>query len=244
MKNPARTQRKRGSKRRLFVFCFKSAMAFIVITTFAVTLLRWFNPPTSAFMLNGAWRAWREGHHDFTIHQRWVDYDHISPHAKLAVIAAEDQLFPSHRGFDLKSIKKAVADYLDGRRLRGASTITQQTAKNLFLWPGKSFIRKGVEAWFTLLIEWLWSKQRILELYLNIAQFGPDVYGVEAAAGRFFHIRAKALNRRQASQLAAVLPNPVLYRVNRQTKHLRGRQNWIADQMLRLGGRNYLKKIH
>ncbi len=156
----------------------------------------------------------RAGKANYHTDYRWVDLEQISPHAAVAVIAAEDQFFPFHTGFDFKSIREAMrANEKQATRkrphVRGASTITQQVAKNLFLWPGRSYVRKGLEAYFTLLIELTWPKERILEVYLNIAQFGDGIYGVEAAAQRFYRMPAARLDRYEAATLAAVLPNPI-----------------------------------
>src|SRR5262249_36670186 len=145
----------------------------------------------------------------------WVNLEEISPHAAVAVIASEDQQFPFHAGFDFNSIREAVRASEHGKRLRGASTISQQVAKNLFLWSGHSFVRKGLEAYFTVLIEAMWPKERILETYLNIAEFGRGVYGVEAAARRFYRKPASRLTSHDAALLAAVLPNPVRLRVEK-----------------------------
>jgi monofunctional biosynthetic peptidoglycan transglycosylase len=177
------------------------------------------------------------------VRQRWVDWQHISSQAKVAVIAAEDQTFPDHKGFDFKSINDALEERERGRRIRGASTISQQVAKNLFLWPGQSWARKGLEAWFTVLIESLWPKQRILEVYLNVAEFGRGVYGVSAAADVFFHKSAARLNASEAALLAAVLPNPKRMRVNAPSRYVRLRQEWILAQMRRLGGTSLLKRL-
>jgi monofunctional biosynthetic peptidoglycan transglycosylase len=156
------------------------------------------------------------------------------------VVASEDQLFPTHSGFDFKQIHKALDDAERGRRARGASTISQQVAKNLFLWNGHSWVRKGFEAWFTVLIEWLWPKQRILEMYLNIAQFGRGIYGAEAAAQNFFHKPAARLTQAEAARLAAVLPNPLQLRAERPSRYLQRRQLEIEQQMRALGGPSYL----
>jgi monofunctional biosynthetic peptidoglycan transglycosylase len=185
-------------------------------------------------------RAWAE-------HQpqryRWVPLEAISPHLALAVVAAEDQRFPEHAGFDLDAIRDAVSDYANGGRLRGASTLTQQVARNLFLWQGRSLVRKGLEAWFTALLEVLWPKRRILETYLNIAEMGPRTFGAEAAAGRYFARPARDLDAEQAALLAAVLPNPVRLRVEAPTVYVRERQAWILRQMRQLGGVGYLRGV-
>lgn len=173
----------------------------------------------------------------------WVPLEAISPQAAMAAIAAEDQLFPFHAGFDFDSIRKAVQHNAKNRRVRGASTITQQTAKNLFLWSGRSWVRKGLEVYFTVLIEALWPKERILEVYLNIAQFGRGVYGVQAASQRFFDRDAAKLTRRQSALLAAVLPNPLRLRAAAPSAYVSRRTDRIMDQMRALGGPAYLKQL-
>ncbi len=207
-----------------------------------VAPMRWVNPPTTAFILQHDWAAWRAGE-DMRAEQAWVSWNAISPHAALAVIAAEDQRFPDHHGFDFDSIRDAIADYRTRGRIRGASTISQQVAKNLFLWPKQSLTRKAVEAWFTVLIELFWPKERILEVYLNVAQFGPHVYGVEAASRHYFGKPAAQLTASEAALLAAVLPNPVRLRVDAPSIHVRDRQRWIELQMRRLGGTRYLERL-
>jgi monofunctional biosynthetic peptidoglycan transglycosylase len=165
----------------------------------------------------------------------WVPLSAISPHVQLAVVAAEDQKFPRHRGFDLEAIGDALDEAEAGARLRGASTISQQVAKNLFLWPGRSVVRKGVEAWLTLWIEALWPKRRILEVYLNVAELGPGVFGVEAASRRCFGRPAAALGPREAALLAAALPSPRTRRCDAPTPGLRARAARIEAAMARLG---------
>ncbi len=161
----------------------------------------------------------------------------------LAVIASEDQRFADHHGFDLDSIQDAVEDHERGRRLRGASTISQQVAKNVFLWPGRSFVRKGLEAYFTVLIEALWPKRRILEVYLNVAEFGDGLFGVEAASQRYFKKPASRLSLEEAAVLAAVLPNPHRLRAGRPSAYVEERRDWILRQMDQLGGVAYMQKF-
>jgi monofunctional biosynthetic peptidoglycan transglycosylase len=218
-----------------------AALALSVVTVFA---LRWIDPPTSAFMVRD--RMVAAGKHDkgYRFRHRWVDWQAISPHAKVAVIAAEDQTFPDHDGFDFKSINKAIEERERGRRVRGASTISQQVAKNLFLWPGQSWVRKGLEVYFTLLIETLWPKQRILEVYLNVAEFGKGVFGVGAASETYFRKPAARLNAYDAALLAAVLPSPKRMRVNAPSNYTRSRQNWIVAQMRRMGGEQVLRELN
>ncbi len=207
----------------------------VTLSVGAVVALRWIDPPTSAFMLRERLAA--------PIRHRWVDDAKISAHIKVAVIAAEDQNFPAHYGFDLKSINDALEDRQRGRRVRGASTISQQVAKNLFLWPEQSWLRKGLEAYFTVLIETLWPKQRILEVYLNIAEFGRGVFGVGAASEVYFRKPAARLNPYDAALLAAVLPSPKRMRVNAPSNYVRSRQQWILQQMRGLGGTGLLKEL-
>jgi monofunctional glycosyltransferase len=159
------------------------------------------------------------------------------------VIAAEDQLFPFHAGFDFRSIREAIRSNERSRRVRGASTISQQVAKNLFLWSGRSYLRKGLEAWFTVLIERLWPKERILEIYLNVAEFGRATYGIEAAAQRFYRKSAARLSRRESATLAAVLPNPRVLRADRPSRYVLQRRDRIVAQMRQLGGPRYLQQL-
>jgi monofunctional biosynthetic peptidoglycan transglycosylase len=157
------------------------------------------------------------------------------------MVAGEDQKFPYHHGFDLDSIQDALDAADDGKRLRGASTISQQTAKNLFLWNGRSFVRKGLEAYFTVLIELTWPKQRILEVYVNLAEFGDGVYGVGAASEVYFHTTPARLTPAQAARLAAVLPSPRRMHVDRPSAYVQRRTNWIQRQMMQLGGTGYVE---
>jgi monofunctional biosynthetic peptidoglycan transglycosylase len=159
-----------------------------------------------------------------------------------AVIAAEDQNFSSHHGFDWDAIQRAIDYDENGNKLRGASTLTQQTAKNLFLWPERNWLRKGLEAYFTVLLEGLWGKRRILETYLNIVEFGDGIYGVEAASQRFFHKSSARLTPEEAALLAAVLPNPHRLKANAPSNYVRERQQWILRQMRQLGGVSFVQR--
>ncbi|MCC7094343.1 MAG: monofunctional biosynthetic peptidoglycan transglycosylase, partial [Ignavibacteriaceae bacterium] len=174
---------------------------------------------------------------------QWFSYDEISKQMSLAVIAAEDQNFPNHFGFDFEQIEKAIEQSNRGKRLRGASTITQQVAKNLFLWEGRSFIRKGLEAYFAVLIELLWSKERILEVYLNIIETGDMIFGVGAASQIYFKKLPSKLTRSQAALIAATIPNPVRFSVRRPSGYILRRQNWILGQMSSLGGVEYIRNL-
>ena len=214
----------------------------LILSVGSVLLLRWVDPPTTAFIVRDQLSAGEPGK-PRSVHYRWVDWQQISPHIKVAVIAAEDQTFVTHYGFDFKSINDALADRERGRRVRGASTLSQQVAKNLFLWPGQSWIRKGLEAYFTVLIETLWPKQRILEVYVNIAEFGSGVFGVGAAAEIYFKKPAARLNAPDAALLAAVLPSPKRMKVRSPSRYVRSRQQWILGQMRGLGGTGLLRQL-
>ncbi|MGH8181548.1 MAG: monofunctional biosynthetic peptidoglycan transglycosylase [Steroidobacteraceae bacterium] len=218
-------------------------LAWAVLTVVPVLLLRWMPPLTSTFMLEARIEALRAGDRAYHTDYRWVSLERISSQAAMAVIASEDQTFPINYGFDLKSIRSSVRAAERGRRLRGASTISQQVAKNLFLWPGRSMARKAVEAYFTVLLEVLWPKERILEVYLNVAEFGRGIYGVEAAARHFYHEPAARLTASQAALLAAVLPNPVHWHVDRPSRFVTWKQQWILSQMRNLGGAAYLRDV-
>jgi monofunctional biosynthetic peptidoglycan transglycosylase len=209
----------------------------------SVVVLRWLNPPTSAVMLADRLGAWWGAEPNYRFQHRWDAWSQISDNAKLAVIASEDQRFADHFGFDFVEIEHALEQRNRGKTQRGASTITQQTAKNLFLWSGQSWIRKGFEAYFTLLIETFWPKTRILEVYLNVAEFGQGVFGVGAASERFFRRPAARLNRPQSALLAAVLPNPTTFRVNSPSRYVQTRQTWILQQMNALGGEHQINDL-
>ena len=213
----------------------RAVLILFAVTILPVIVLRGLPPPTSAFMLQQYVLARWDNQNDFNIHYRWVDLEKISPHALQAVIAAEDQKFPYHWGFDREAIAEAWEDRRKGTRIRGASTITQQVAKNLFLWPGKSLVRKGIEAYFTVLIEALWSKNRIVEVYLNIAQFGRGIYGISEASRKFFRKVPSRLSRKECALLAAALPNPLRLRIDRPSAYMRQRTNQILKEMNRMG---------
>lgn len=215
----------------------------VLLSVGAVLALRWINPRYSAFMAQSQLTAWTERDASYAFRHSWMDLNRISPNLALAVVASEDQKFPEHWGFDVEAIEKAYALNQHSHRVRGASTISQQVAKNLFLWSGRSYFRKGVEAWFTVLIEGCWPKRRILEVYLNIAEFGPGTYGAEAAAQRFFHKSAARLTRSDAAVLAAVLPNPRRFSAAAPSHYLQQRRDWILGQMQSLGGPEMLQEI-
>ncbi len=207
-----------------------------------LALLRWVDPPTSAFMQHNLARMRADGYPNATNRWQWVDYDRIAATIKLAVVASEDQKFPTHHGFDVSAIRQAVNTAQRGGELRGASTISQQTMKNLFLWHQQSLLRKGLEAWLTVWAELILPKRRILEIYLNIAQFDANVFGVEAASQKFFGIPASELSGPQAALLAVALPAPSRYKVDRPGDYMRERQRWVLLQMRQLGPR-YLDQL-
>ncbi|MFA6052117.1 MAG: monofunctional biosynthetic peptidoglycan transglycosylase [Methylobacter sp.] len=218
---------------------------FYFLLTFAVSsvglclLLRWAPAPTSAFMLYRHFEDLADKGSFRSIEYTWVGAKNISANAASAVIASEDQRFFQHSGFDLHSIQSSIDVYMDGGKLRGASTISQQVAKNLFLTPSKSFVRKGLEVWFTVLIELLWSKERILTVYLNIAEFGDHIFGIEAASRHYFGVSAKQISRSQAALLAGTLPNPIVLRAAYPSNYLLKRQYWILRQMQNIGYPHY-----
>lgn len=187
--------------------------------------------------------AWASGDFGFRIAYDWRDLDRMSPNVPVAMVAAEDQRFAEHFGFDISAIEKARANNAKGRRVRGGSTISQQLAKNLFLWSGRSWVRKGIEAWYTLLIESMWPKQRIIEVYTNVVEFGDGVYGAQAAARTFFGKDASRLTSSESARLAAVLPNPRRYSVARPGPYVQRRARSIERQMRMIGGRGYLQRL-
>lgn len=221
----------------------KAIIIALIASIVPVVLMRWIPPVTSAVMVSKSIASLWSDKKGYKTRYKWTSWDRISPHAGIAVVAAEDQMFPEHFGFDLESISDALEKHSRGKRLRGASTISQQVAKNLFLWSGRSFIRKGFEAYFTLLIEATWPKQRILEVYLNIAEFGKGIFGVGAASETFFKKPPLKLSSSEAALLAAVLPNPLRLHADRPTWYVYSRREWILDQMAQLGGAAYLKSM-
>lgn len=197
--------------------------------------------PFSAVMVERQLSAWFSGDFTYVAHSDWVGMDEISPWMPLAVMASEDQKFPTHWGFDVQAIQSVLANE-EGGRIRGASTLSQQTAKNVFLWDGRSWVRKGLEAGLTVGIETVWTKRRILTVYLNVAEFGEGVFGVEEASQRYFHKPASRLTMSEAALLAAVLPNPIRFKADAPSGYIRQRQQWIVRQMRQLGGEGFLRQ--
>lgn len=232
-KRPSKRNRRRNT---VHGWIRKILTCLLLVTVFIPLSLRWAPVPFSSFILQA--RITQPA-----VRYRWVPYQQISRHLPVAVIAAEDQKFPNHWGFDFSAIGSALEENKKRKRPRGASTITQQVAKNLFLYSGSSYIRKGIEAYFTIMIELLWPKRRILEVYLNIAEFGPGVFGVEAASQTYFNKPASHIRKHEAALFAAVLPNPQKLKLSRPSEYVLQRADKIGDQMAQLGGIAYLKNI-
>lgn len=216
--------------KRFFKFIFKLLLGLFLFSILLVVVYKWVPVPFTNLMLI---RYFENPEED--IRHNWVPSEEISNNLKLAVIASEDQNFPNHNGFDYEAIQKAMEDNKKGKRVRGASTISQQTAKNVFLWPQRSWFRKGLEVYFTFLIELFWSKERILEVYLNSIEMGKGIYGAEAAAQAWFGKSAANLTAYEAAAIAAILPNPREYRAQPASNYIAGRQAWIVRQMRNLG---------
>ena len=236
-----RVQRRRSWQARVPFAILAVVLIGLCVPIILVLPLRWISPPTTAFMLRH--RVAVGGSVDSISRYRWTDWDHMSSHVAVAVIAAEDQKFLDHHGFDVESIQDALADAQRGRRLRGASTISQQVSKNLLLWPGRSVVRKGLEAYVTVFVELLWPKRRILEVYLNVAEFGDGIFGIAAASEHFFNTVPARIEADDAALLAAVLPNPTVLRVDRPSAYVRERQSWIRRQMTQVGGPELLEAL-
>jgi monofunctional biosynthetic peptidoglycan transglycosylase len=219
----------------------RAVLAVVGLWLAGIVLFSFLPVPFSAVMAERQLSAWLTGDFGYVAHSDWVSMDEISPWMPLAAIAAEDQKFPVHWGFDMASIEKALScNERNVNRVRGASTLSQQTVKNLFLWDGRSWARKGLEAGLTLGVEAVWTKRRILTVYLNVAEFGEGTFGVEAAAQRYFHKPASRLTASEAALLAAVLPNPIRFKANAPSGYVSQRQQWILRQMRQLGGESYL----
>ena len=233
---------KKPLHRRLIKYVLLFLAAVFALNVLVVLIFRVIPVPLSSLMIQRGISSINNSVPRISRNQ-WKPLSEISPVMGLAVIAAEDQKFPNHFGFDWQAIEKAIAHNERSKRKRGASTISQQTAKNLFLWESRSWLRKGFEVWFTLLIELLWPKKRILEVYLNIVEFGDGIYGVEAASQHFFRKPAKKLKANEAALLAAVLPNPHRFKVNAPTRQVLAKQAWILKQMRQLGGESLVKDL-
>ena len=222
---------------------WRVALLLVLFWGGGIALFSFVPVPFSAVMVERQLSAWLSGDFRYVAHSDWVSMDEISPWMGLAVIAAEDQKFPEHWGFDVQAIEKALShNERNENRIRGASTLSQQTTKNLLLWDGRSWLRKGLEAGLTVGVETVWSKKRILTVYLNIAEFGEGTFGVEAAAQRYFHKSASRLTMSEAALLAAVLPNPIRFKADAPSGYVRSRQAWILRQMRQLGGESFMTR--
>lgn len=226
---------------RLAGWLLKAVLFVLVLSAVLVLPLRWIDPPGSMLMLV---RSWEHRGERYTITRQWRDLSEIPRHAALAVVVSEDQRFLQHGGVDLAAIRQAFAERRWRGELRGASTITQQVAKNLYLWNGRSWVRKGLEAWLAVLIDLCWSKSRVLEIYLNIAEWGPGVFGLAAASEAHFGVDAKALSRQQSALLASALPGPLIYQPGAPSAYLRERAAWNLRQQQRLGGEAWIGSIY
>jgi len=229
--------------RQVKLLFMKLLFTLFLLSIAWVLLYRWVAPPATLHMVKRRAEAGKAVKDDPTIAYTFVPLEEMSPQLPLAVVASEDQLFLQHHGFDFQAIQDAFNRNRKSSKIRGGSTISQQVAKNVFLWHGRSYLRKAVEAYFTILIEVLWGKERILEVYLNIAEMGDGVFGVEAASQKYFHKPAKALGRQQSALLAAVLPNPIKYSAKNPSAYVRTRRRRIARAMNNLGGATYIDKI-
>ena len=204
--------------KRIFIFLFFFQLFYIV-------LLKWVDPPITLTQLS----SWIRGH---GLKRDYVSSRNMSPNIKLAVIASEDQIFPDHSGFDWKNIQKAMRyNKRKPNRIRGASTISQQVAKNVFLWQGRSWFRKALETYFTKMIEWIWGKKRILKVYLNVIEMGDGIFGIEAASKHYFNKPAKNLTREEAAMIASCLPNPVRYTIKPMSSFVSSKHWWVMQQM-------------
>ncbi|WP_087019069.1 monofunctional biosynthetic peptidoglycan transglycosylase [Thaumasiovibrio subtropicus] len=219
--------------RSLRKWLFYTAAFFLLAPIVLVVLFKFVDPPIWGWKIHRALFP-PEGFPSQTVHE-WVSLSAISPHMPQAVIASEDQRFAQHRGVDVDALQTVIREALDGKGARGASTITQQTAKNVFLFPSQTYLRKAYELYLALLLEWIWGKSRIMEVYLNVIEFGPGLYGIEAASQNYFAISAEQLSRQQAAQLAVVLPNPYRIKPVPMSQYVQQRSRWVLRQMNNLG---------
>jgi len=217
--------------RWIWRFLWKTALWFFGISIGLVILYRFVPVPITPLMVIRLFEQGFDEKREMRLYKDWVSIEEISKNMPQAVVAAEDQKFLDHKGFDFDAMQKAWEGNKKGKRIKGASTITQQTVKNVFLWPDRSYIRKGLEAYFTVLVELIWSKERIIEVYLNVIEMGDGIYGIEAASQYYYKIPASKLNRSQAALIAAVLPNPIRWSPAKPTAYIKGRQSWIMKQM-------------
>ncbi len=240
---PLEMKKKQLGFREIRLITMKLLLSLVLLSILWVLVYRWVAPPVTLHMVQRRAEAAAAGKAEPAISYKFVSLEEMSDQLPLAVVASEDQLFLEHSGFDFNAIADAFKRNQKGTNIRGGSTISQQVAKNVFLWHGRSYLRKAVEAYFTFLIEVLWGKQRIMEVYLNIAEMGDGVFGVEAASQQYYKKSASHVGRQQAARLAAVLPNPIRYSAGRPSPYVLSRQVRIARAMGRLGGTTYIKTI-
>lgn len=222
--------------KRLWKIFLKTMMWFVIVSVLLVIIYRWVPVYFTPLMGIRAIEHKLDGK-EAKMDKTWKPLEEISPHLQLAVVCSEDQNYLKHHGFDFGAIQKAIEHNKKSKRKRGASTISQQTAKNVFLWPGRSWLRKGLEVYFTFLIELFWSKERIMEVYLNVIEMGDGIYGAEAASQAYFKKPAKDLSKQQAATISSVLPNPILYNAKKPGSYIQGRVNWTLQQMRFWGGK-------
>ncbi|WP_316816121.1 monofunctional biosynthetic peptidoglycan transglycosylase [Pedobacter nyackensis] len=233
-KKRSNTKSKQSFTKKLSAVLTRIFLWFLLVSVLWVLAYRFINPPITLLMVLRNIERKTDGK-PAKLEKEWVDFEDMSDNMKRAAVSAEDQLFLKHIGFDVKAIEKAFATNQKGKKIKGGSTISQQTAKNVFLWPGRSWVRKGFEAYFTLLIELLWSKERILEVYLNVIEMGDGIYGAEAAAQAYFGKSCTRLTRSQAALIAACFPNPRRWTPKKPTRYIKHRQYLIMKNMKRLG---------
>ncbi len=222
------------------IWLLRIVVSLIISSVAVVIAYKWVAPPITFTMIERRMAA-TDSSPEFLY--EWIPIEEVSPFVPLAVVASEDQLFPVHSGFDLKAIEKALESNKKTNRIRGASTISQQVAKNLFLWQGRSWVRKGLEVYFTVLIEFFWDKERILEMYINVAEMGDMTFGVGAVATRYLKKLPFKITRHESALIAAVLPNPLKYKIAQPSRYVLGRQKWVIRQMGLLGGPTYLDDV-
>lgn len=243
IEDQASVQQSRGILKNIFRRILNLIKWFLILSIGSVILFRFVPIPFTPTMIYNIFVQALDEERDLYFAKDWESLDAISPKAQLAVVSSEDQQFFQHHGFDFVAIKKAMRNNERGRKLKGGSTISQQTAKNAFCLPHRNYLRKAVEAYFTLLIELFWSKDRILEVYLNVIEFGNGIYGVQAASKHYFHKDAKDLNSSEAALLASVLPNPIRYRVDKPSRYILRRKNWILRQMGHFGNVEVMRTL-
>lgn len=232
-----------GAVKWMFRAGFRLGLFFFIFSVYQVLFYRFLDPwTTPKIVSNWVENVVYQGDWTFPEYQ-WANFEEVSPYVFLAVMTAEDQKFLQHHGFDLEAIEKAFKNNKRGKRIKGASTISQQVSKNMFLWPGRNFVRKGLEAYYTVLIELIWPKKRILEMYVNIVELGPNVYSIQQASEKYFKKPAAQLTKEQAALVASVLPNPVRYKIAQPSAYVLRRKNWVLSQMRYVGNKKMIENL-